>query len=265
MTEYFFLASLLPELEIGHLPPLGLSELRELIEVNIHSDDDRLKVKELLRQVDYENFRAFWAKEPFELRGNFSRDEIEQALFDYSWPNDEEFPLFLIDYLNRYHSDEERLANFQTLLSQFYEEQIERTEGFLKDYYTFQKQWRLVILGFRAKQLNRDLGVELQYEDVGEPFIAEILAQKDAKVYEPPFEYKDLKPLFEAHLEDPLQLHKALYEYQFNHMIEFWGGDLFTIDRILNYMARLIIVERFNELDMQKGIEVIDQIERNVQ
>lgn len=264
MKEYFFLASLLPQLEIGHVPTLGYDELRQLLDVNLSSGDLRI-VKEFLRHIDFENIRAYWANEPLDPRGNLTRDEIEQALLDLSWPSDEEFPLFFIDFLQKYHSNEERLKNFQQLLSAFFDDQVEKQEGFLQEYFQFQKEWRLVILGFRAKVLERDIAKELQYEDVTEPFVAELLAQKDAKVYEPPFEYKDLKPVFEAHKDSPIELHKALYEYQFNHMIELWGGELFTIDRILNYMARLIIVERFNELDMQAGIEVIDAIERNVQ
>lgn len=264
MTEYFFLASLLPQLEIGHIPSLGYLELKELLSVNLRKRDLEV-VKQFLRQIDYENIRAYWAGEPLDRRGNLTRDEIEQSLLDYSWPEDEEFPYFFIDFLNKYHSNEERVAHFQILLSSYYEDMLENSSGFLKKYFELQKQWRLVIMGFRAKQLGRDLSIELQYEEISEPFIAQILAQKDAKEYEPPFEYKDLRPVFEAHRENPIELHKALYEYQFNHMIELWGGQLFTIDRILNYMARLILVERWNELDMQKGIEVIDQIERKVQ
>ena len=263
MTEYFFLASLLPQLEIGHVPGLGYTELHSLLDVNLTWTDKKV-VKQFLRQIDFENIRAYWADEAIDPRGSVNRDEIEQSLLDYAWPSDEPFPYFFIDFLQKYHSNEERLAHFQILLSAFYDEMVEQSEGFLKNYFEFQKQWRLVIMGFRAKQLGRDLAVELQYEEVSEPFVAQILAQKDAKEYEPPFEYKDLKPVFEAHKENPIELHKALYEYQFNHMIELWGGQLFTIDRILNYMARLIIVERWNELDMQKGIELIDQIERKV-
>ncbi len=263
MNEYFFLASLLPPLEIGHVPALGYVELKELLKVNL-SDDDLKSVEAFFRQIDFENIRSFWAVEPLDPRGNLNAEEIEQALLDYSWPGDEEFPPFLVDFLNKHHSNEDRLANFSFLLSDFYDHAAEEHKGFLRSYFHFQKEWRLVLLGFRAKLLEKDIAVELQYEDETDPFIAQLLAQKDAKGYEPPFDYKDLKPVFEHHQENPLELHKALYEYQFNHMIELWGGELFTINRILNYMARLIIVERWLELDMQKGIEVIDEIERKV-
>jgi hypothetical protein len=118
--------------------------------------------------------------------------------------------------------------------------------------------------GFRAKKLGRDVAVEFQYEDPTDPIVAQILAQRDAPAYEPPFEYKELKPIFEEFGDSPLELNRAIFEYQFNHIIELWGGELFSLERILNYMARLILVERWLELDVQKGIKVVDTIEKEI-
>ncbi|MBI3900942.1 MAG: DUF2764 family protein, partial [Chlamydiia bacterium] len=77
-------------------------------------------------------------------------------------------------------------------------------------------------------------------------------------------EYKELKPIFEEFGESPFELYKSLCEYQFDHIVELWGGEIFTLDRILNYMARLILVERWLELDVQKGIKIVDAIEKEI-
>lgn len=265
MTEYYFLASLLPPLEIGHMPALGFPELKELLQNNL-TDADQMRVRQFLRLIDLENLRSYWAGEPLDSRGNVSsEEEMEQALLNVQWPVGEEFPFFLQDYLEKYHSNEDRLAHFALLMSQYFAYCLDEYEGFLRDYFAFQREMRLVLLGFRAKKLGKDVAVELQYEESTDPIVAQILAQKDAKVYEPPFEYKELKPIFEEFEDKPLDLHKVLYEYQFNHIIELWGGDIFTINRILNYMARLILCERWLGLDVQKGIEVIDTIEKGIQ
>lgn len=264
MTEYYFLASLLPPLEIGHVPSLGFPELKELLSNNL-TKEDQLRVRRFLRLIDMENLRSFWANEPFDPRGNLNREEMEQALFNLQWPIGDEFPLFLQDYLNKYHTNEERLQHFPLLMSQFFELHMENETGFLKDFYTFLREMRLVMVGFRAKKIGRDVAVELQYEDPADPIVAQILAQKDAKTYEPPFEYKELKPIFEEYGDSPQELYKAVNEYQFNQIIEIWGGEIFTLDRILNYMARLTLVERWLELDVQKGIQVIDTIEKEIQ
>ncbi|MCC5831418.1 MAG: DUF2764 family protein [Chlamydiales bacterium] len=263
MTEYYFLANLLPPLEIGRVPSLGFPELKELLRNNL-SEEDQGRVRQFLRLIDLENLRSFWAGESFDPRGNLNRDEMEQALLDIQWPVGEDFPLYLQDFLDKYHTDEERLRHFPLLMSQFFELHMEYETGFLKDYYIFLREMRLVMVGFRAKKMGRDVAYELQYEDSTDPLVAQILAQRDAKSYEPPFEYKELKPIFDEFGDSPLDLHKALNEYQFNQIVEIWGGEIFSLDRILNYMARLILVERWLELDVQKGIEVIDTIEKEI-
>ncbi|MFN0065611.1 MAG: DUF2764 family protein [Chlamydiales bacterium] len=263
MTEYYFLASLLPPLEIGHLPSLPFKELKELMWVNLDREDRKM-VHDFLRLIDIENLRLFWADEPIDTRGNFTQTEFEQALTDMAWSEMEEFPDYLVDYLEKYQTDEARLWHFQKLLTNFYVEMEGRAEGFIQEYVTFQHEWQLVLLGFRVKKLGRDISTELRYEDASNPIVAQILAQKDAVIYEPPFEYKELKHVFEEKSAVSLDLHKALCEYQFNVIVERWGQEHFAIDHILNYMARLLLVEKWQELDVQKGIEVIDTVEGKI-
>lgn len=263
MSEYYFIVSLLPELEIGHVPALGMEELKELLCTNLEPHD-RVKCWQLLRQVDVENFRAFWAKEPLDSRGNLKQEQMEEVLNSRCWSETEEFPDYLIDYLDKYPEDADKIAHFQDLLVLYFADEIEKNTDFLREYFAFQREWQLVLVGFRAKKVGKDIAVELQHADSSDPIVAQILAQKDAAEYEPPFEYKELRPIFEEHSQSPLELHKALVEYQFHEIVERWGVALFSVDRILNYMARLLLVERWQDLDVQKGIGVIDKIEEGV-
>lgn len=263
MKEYYFLASLLPQLEIGHVPSLGFPELKVLIEENVSSDDLR-RVYLFLRLIDIENLRALWAGQRLDPRGNFNEVELRQSLSDQAWPGEEPFSKALQDYLEKFATDTERLEHFAQLMSAFLAEKSEVTQGFLSDYFAFEREWRLVLVGFRAKALGRSIEQELQFEDPTDTLVAQLLAQKDAKGFEPPFEYRELKPLFETYGNSPLELHKAMVEWRFTRLVELWRGQLFTIDRILNYMARLLLVEKWLELDVQKGIEVIDQIEEDI-
>ncbi len=269
--QYYFLASLLPPLEIGHVPTLGFQEFRELMRINL-TEEHWHQIGRFLRLIDLENMRALWLQEPLDPHGNANREKLEQAILEERWPDGEEFPAYMVDYLVRYSSVEERVAHFPLLLAQFFNEQLENQEGgqeqlhtdFFGKYFAFQREMRLVVLGFRAKKLDRDPVVELQYEDETDPLVAQILAQKDAKTYEPPFEYRELWPIFDAYVDKPRELHRALYEYQFDHLVELGSADPFSIERILNYLSRLILVERWMELTVQKGLDVINTIERNI-
>lgn len=263
MTQYYFLSSLLPQLEIGHVPELGFFELKQYLQVQL-SDHDLEVFQRFMRLTDLDNFRALWAGEPIDPRGNLTTEELEQAQENLSWPGDEPFPPYLLSFLTKYTKNEERIRDFSRIVSRFLEDGRRMERGFFREYFGFEREWRLVMLGFRAKKLGKPVEVELQYEDATDPIVAQILAQKDAKIYEPPFEYKELKPLFEAFANEPLELHRALLKYCFDKYQEFFGQVLFSMDRILGYVAQLLVVEKYLELNVQEGIKIIDRIEEGV-
>lgn len=264
MTEYYFLTSLLPELQIGHIPTLGFSSLMELLETDLTKEDFQL-VKHFLHIIDYDNLRSLWNGDPIDKRGNFTKEELERALLEGEWPNGKEFPDYLLDFLQKYPNNKERVQHFFWLISRFLDDQIVHHTDFFREYYIFEKQWRLVMVGFRAKKYGKDISYELQYEDPYDPIVAQILAQKDTQGFEPPFEYRDLKPIFDEYADNPLELHKALLEYQFRQIVELTGNEIFSIDRILGYLARLLLVESWLVLDVQKGINVVDEMVEKIQ
>jgi len=171
-------------------------------------------------------------------------------------------PDFVYNFLDAHEKKEDRLRNYPFLLAQFFRSAATHySKGFLHDYLNFEREWRLVFTAFRAKKLGRDLSVELQYENPEEDLIAQMLAQKDAKTYEPPEKYQDLKALFDKYADDPLALQRALDEYRFNYIDSLVDlADTFSIERILAYMAQLIILKKWYELDREKGIEIIENV-----
>jgi hypothetical protein len=253
MGNYYFLATALPPLEMGTAPEMPFSYLQELMRTGLNGRDLE-QVAVIRRFYDLQNIRALWKHEPCDLRGNFDQAELQEMLVGR-----EGLPDYVDDFTTRYESTADRLRYFPALLATFFKKEIGQAHGFLKQYLTFEYEWRLVLTGFRAKQLGRDIAVELQFEDPNEDLVAQLLAQKDAKTYIPPDRYQELLPLFEEHHKAPLELYQALCEYRFHKIDEMLGVDLFSIDRILGYMAQLITVEKWLELDKHKGMEVVDK------
>lgn len=257
MPNYYYLGTYLPPLSFESSPEISFEEFENLLRENL-SLEDYYKTQIIRRMYDILNLKALWMGEELDPRGNLNRVQMEEALVEQS--NFKEF-LYVYDYLAKYETVQERLKHFPWLLAQFYKTSIAEAEGFLRDYLQFEREWRLVFTGFRAKKLGRDLSVELQYEDPEEDLIAQMLAQKDAKDYEPPEKYQELKVLFEKYGDDPLALQRALDEYRFNYIENLVDmSDHFSIERILAYMAQLIIVEKWFELNKNKGMEIVDTI-----
>lgn len=256
--NYYFLAISLPKLEIGQVPDIDLTELETLLKDNLSSGDMEQVIR-LRKFYDVLNIRAYWTGTPFDYWGNLDEAELEEELLTQEFGV---FPRYLGTYLNEYESREERLKHFPQLLKRYFDAAIEESTGFMKWYLKFERDLRLTLVGFRARKLDRNLSAELQYEDPEEDIIAQLLAQKDAKSFEPPIEFEDLKPILDKYYNEPLELQKALAEYRFNKVEEKLTFDPFSVDRVLGFIVHFMLVDKWLHYDQQKGMEIIKQIEQ---
>ncbi len=255
MANYYFLIALFPPLSLDAKPDISWKELRELLLLNLTPNDLR-EVDRLLRPIDLYNIRALWLEQPLDDRGQFTAKQLEEKLLVRDG-----LPAYLIEFLERYESTADRLLYFSSLFTSLYRDEQPKLKGFLLRYYQFERETRLILTALRAKETGRDLIRELQFEDPYDPFIAEILSQKDAPEYVPPQEYGDLKTLFVDNRSDPRKLHRAILEYRFNKIEEMETNQDFGIDRVLAYVARLLLVESLAELDKEKGKEELSHYE----
>lgn len=254
MSNYYFLATSLPELKLGTPPDITFHELLFLYRQNLSLEDFE-KIQQLRLIFDIENIRAFWLKEPLDSRGRFDENSLEEALLTGIG-----FPNYVYDFLAKHDELKDRLRHFPSLIAQYYREEIAKADGFLKQYLVFERGLRLVLVAFRAKKMDRDILVELQYENTDDALVAQILSQKDMKTYDPPEQYEQIKPIFEELSNEPAALNKALFEYRFRKIDELIGLQVFTIDALLAYFVKFIMVEKWQEQDREKGIQLIKKI-----
>lgn len=254
MANYYFLLSALPPLALGVKPEISFKELQVMLSLNLTAKDLQW-VQRLLRSIDLYNIRAFWLRLPLDDRGNYKPKDLEEALLVKDL-----LPSYIVDYLDRYESVADRLRYFSSLYASFYREEQAELKGFLADYYQLEREIRLILTALRAKTMQRDLVRELQFEDPTDPFIAALLAQKDAVDFTPPREYEDLKAIFIEHREDPRKLNRAILQYRFGKIEEMEENQDLTIDRVLAYVARLMIVESLEQQDQEKGIIAVEHL-----
>lgn len=247
MANYYFLAASLPPLTLGEKPDLSFDELKARLEINLTKADAK-KAVVFQRFFDLSNIRALYSEDAIDPRGNLSEKELDEALLVQDG-----LPLYAFDFLERFETAAEKLRFFPGLLAAYFNEESVEQKGFLKSYLGFERAWRLVLLQVRAGQLGRDIAVELQFEDSKDSLVSDILAQK-----EPPVEYADLKEKYLSCGPDPWQQYKVVAQWRMNRIEEIVEQPLFSIDWILSYMARLLIVEQWNELDSGKGKIILE-------
>lgn len=251
---YPYVLTYLPDLQMGSEPEISFEELDQLYKDNL-SVRDYEKILTLRRFYDIENIRSFWKEEPLDRYGALDENDLSEAIISRAG-----LPNYVYAYMDKYEHEPDRLAHFSELISTFINAEIKDSRGFVREYIEFEREMRLVLSAFRAKKLGRDLTYELRYENPEDPLVNQILAQKDSEEYEPPEKFHDLKAIFSEFANKPFELHKALVEYRFNKISQMVGFEEMTFNRILGYMLQLILVEKWMDLDQNKGKEVIKNI-----
>ncbi len=243
---YYFVSTLLPPLSLDIEPALASFDLYGLLKDNLSPGDlDKTKTVRLL--IDLDNLAALWQGGPLDVRGNFSKDALEEALH-----TGEDLPKAFIEHFEKYREPAICLQHFSELTCHFFQELLPKQEGFLYRLFRLERDLKLITTGFRAKLLGRSLAQELQFEDPLDDVVAQIMAQRDAKTFEPPVEYLSLKEPLEKALHHPHQLYHLLAQYRLDRIEEDVLGDRFSLERILAYLASLLIVERYQDLHKPK-------------
>ncbi len=254
MGDYYFIISAFPPLALGSKPEMSYEQVRDMLLLNLSTQDWK-QVVLFQRQVDIRNIRALWLDEPLSLRGNFGEKELEEALLIR-----DSLPSYVGAFLDRYESQEERLRYFPSLFASLYRETLPEMKGFILHYYQVGREIRLVTTALRAHEAKRDLIREFQFEDPEDPFVAQLLAQKDMSEPVVPKEYEDLKIAFLENKTEPKKLFRAVLQLTFSRIEELETGRFFTMDEVLGHLARLSIAEAWVALDEEKGRAVLEQV-----
>ena len=246
--RYYFLLPALPPLSFKAAPEMSFKDLKDLLALNLSPADLR-KLRVLLRPIDLYNIRAMWLGQPLDERGNLSAKELEEALLVR-----DNIPLYLVEFLDRYETTQQRLKAFPSIVFSLFRETKEPLKGFLHRYYVSERERMLILTALRAKAAGRDIVRELQFEDPDDPLVANILAQKDAADFIPPKEFEELKILFVEKAHDPEKLERAILEYRLEKIEEMEENETpFSVDQVLGYVARFLIVDSWFQLDREKG------------
>ena len=255
MNRYYFLLCSLPPINIGVNPYITFSELENYLEWNL-SDKDKLILSSFMQYIDIKNLLNIWRGNNIDLRGNLDEKELSEVL-----QTEDYFPSFVFEYLKKNESVDSKISNFASLENDYLKYQISKSKNdFIRSYFTFERETRLVLSALRSKKIGVDISNTFSDEDKKDPIVDNIILQKDENIYHPPKEFETLKNIYLKNQDDPKTLHKGVLEYFFNKYFELTEKDLFNIDQILGYIANLIMVEDYNNLDHDQGKSLVDSM-----
>lgn len=253
MTRYFYLAASLPELSLDKKSPVTFSDF--LDEANIYlTNHDKVLVSYLRELIDIENIRRLMLEQDIDTRGNLSEKALDEAILAKV-----NLPQYACDFLDQFSTIQARLDHFASLYSLFFQYHQKTGSQFLDAYFSFERELRLWISLLRAKKMGLDVREALQFEDLTDPLVMNIIVQQDASEVSVPSDFSKIKSLFSDELLNPIDFHKQIEEFRLNKINELVQDKLFAIDCILGFMAKLLIIEQWQALNLEEGLKRLNR------
>lgn len=252
MRNYYYLIISLPALELNSQPQIRFEEFFQSLEINL-TESDFNSVKTLLLFYDLVNLERMLQKGSYDLRGQLSATEQLLALRFKEY-----YPEFVFDFFEKHQSDRDQLLHFAKIYSLFFSHYSvgkSPENAVLK----FERELRLFLILYRTKKFKKDLSFELRYEDAHDPFVYQLLSQKEAIKLAPPEDFVKLAEELDS-TEDPIQVNQIIEGFRFYHYQELQSEHSFTILGLLAYMMQLLILEDLEKADSTYGLEMFNYI-----
>lgn len=262
--NYYCLISGLPEWKWDDRKPSHTVEsFRELLATELHADDMKL-VETLYLPYDHANIlnKLYKKEAPLDTRGKYSADEVDMLASPLV--NDIEpkpaAPKYLSVFLNNYFEAENKPDRIQAekMLAEGWFDLLEKSKNkFLVFYAGFEKLTRNIFTAMLGQKYDTPVADML----VGESEIIEVLRKSRARDFGLSAEVEFMSQLLQIFEIDNLQEREIRFDlFRWNIYDENTFFNYFSIEKILSFIIKLQILERWNALDDKQGRELFERL-----
>lgn len=243
-------------------------ELRNYLREELHPADFEL-VKLFYLPWDHENIinLVFETEFEWDRRGNYSRETLEQfvdkkqlELIDSS-----EFPSYLIDFIEFFHDDEEefpKTAAIKFLTEGWYKTLVEWGNSFVAKFAEFRQNMANIILALNGRKHD----IPFEEAIIGDDEVTHALKRSKARDFGLANEINDIETIVQIfEIENILDRELKLDNHTWQFIDEATFFNYFTIEKVLGLVQKIFIVERWFELDKEKGQQIFNRLLEEIQ
>jgi hypothetical protein len=263
---YYFIASL-PDLKWEGEAPFPITAFLEENETALSPLSDN--VNDIILLNDLKNMHGYIKMQCADYitgtkrsREALAAEFYEPSLFDKETRQEllvepDELPEFIVSFLAENKEFAERYENYDSLYAEYYDYLGEKDSDFFKDYSLFESSLRKVIAAFRA----RSQGLDMETSVPGSDEITDtILANRTASDFGLKNIFSYIGEMVEVFKEDTLNREKKLDRIRFFFLDNFSGVDPFREDCVYAYIFQLLLLDRWQMLDREKGKQIVSNI-----
>lgn len=243
-------------------------ELRNYLREELHPADFDL-VKLFYLPWDHENLINLLFETEFDWddRGIYSREKLEQFVDkkQFELIDPAEFPPYFIDFIEFYHDDEEefpKIAAVKFLTERWYTTLAESGNEFVAEFGQFKQNMANIMLALNGRKYD----IPLDEAIIGDDEVTHALKKSRSRDFGLSGEINDIETIVQIfEIENILDRELKLDNHTWQFIDEITFFNYFTIEKVLGFVQKLFIVERWFELDKEKGQQIFNQLLDEIQ
>ena len=251
--NYYCLIAGLPDIIIDQRKiSFTLSEFKNELQDILHKDDYKL-IYLLFLPYDNTNLLNILQKNNklHNSLGKYTHDELEEKIKEPEWIEDY-LRVFIETYKASGGTENEQL--WENQLTQLYLDYVQNVSNpFLKDWFSFEKTLKNILTAYNCRKHQMSMDGNL----IGENDIIETLKKSHARDFGLSSEVDYIEKLISI-LENKnlLDREKNIDILKWNYLDELTTFHYFSIEVVLSFMIKLIVLNRWMELDKETGNEL---------
>ncbi len=260
--NYYCLVAGLQDIELDTQKLLFKHEdLKEYLRHEIHSDDFAL-VEKLYLPYDNSNLLNILLKDdkPFNEKGNFSLEIMEEQIKEPSF-----LPRYMVRFILAFKEKEPlypELSPENELLTFFYDEMLGDDNQFIRWWYELIMNIRNILAGLNCKKYS----LNPEHHIIGKNEVAQSIRKSHAKDLGlgNKLDYSE-DILGIGRMDDLQERELAIDKFKWSYLDEFTFFEYFTIERVMAFVLKTYMVERWLSLDKEQGREMFKKLIEELQ
>lgn len=240
--------------------------IREYLREELHPADFRL-VELFYFPFDNQNLLnlLFHKNKPWDERGNLSGEQLDQIIQPklFELVHKEVYPSYFIDFGKWLRSREEIEEKpgyqeaFQFLTTAHFRMMQHSRNGFVREVAGFRLNTGNILLALNGRKYG------LPYEDsiIGDNLVANALKKNRTRDFGLSVDYTEVEPLIQLYDHDNILERELRLDFrQWNFLDEITFFHYFTIEKVLAFVLKVFLAERWFQLDYEKGQVMFNQL-----
>jgi hypothetical protein len=255
--NYYYLVAGFPDIVLDQKKiPFSLAELKQELKYHLHPDDYRL-VEYLFLEYDNINFLNLLQKKDAEFiplgnyDENFFADEIKEP---------EKMPVYMKKFLEDYREEnpeQPKLSLENQLTWLYYDFLISQKNDFLKEWFTSLRDVKNIFAIYNS----RKFGIDIETQMIGDYELTDAAKRTASKDFGMANELPYIDQVIGIYENTDIVEQEMTFDlFKWNYLDKLNTFNYFSIEQILAFVIKFIMVERWTKLETEHSKEIFKKM-----